>query len=119
MSKRGDRELLNDIKESCKRIELYIKNATYENFLEDIKTQDAIVRNLEIIGEAAKNISGSLKEKYSKVLWKELAGVRNRLIHQYFGVNYDIVWDIIRNEVPEVVSQIEKILNKESGRNSG
>ena len=115
MSKRGDKELLSDIRESCKRIEIYIENKTYENFLEDIKTQDAIVRNLEIIGEASRNISDRLKESYPGILWKDLAALRNRLIHQYFGVNYDIVWDIIKREIPEIKIEIEKILRNEFG----
>ncbi|MEW6679932.1 MAG: HepT-like ribonuclease domain-containing protein [bacterium] len=66
---------------------------SYKEFLEDIKTQDAVVRNLEIIGEAAKNISEELKKKYPRIQWKDLAGVRDKLIHHYFGVNFDIVWN--------------------------
>ena len=81
----------------------------YEDFLNDIKTQDAVVRNLEIIGEATKNISNDFKEKYPQIPWKKLAGVRDRLIHHYFGINYDIVWVIVKEELPEIISRIEEI----------
>jgi len=113
MSKRGNVEWLSDIKEAIRRISLYIEKMSYEEFLEDIKTQDAIVRNLEIIGEAAKNISRDFKKKYRQLPWKDLAIVRDKLIHHYFGVNYDIVWEIAKEEIPKIILQIEEILNKE------
>lgn len=113
MSKRGDMEFLRDIREAIKRIEGYIEEMDYEEFLQDIKTQDAVVRNIEVIGEATKNISNELKGKYPQVPWKELAGVRDKLIHHYFGVNYDIVWTIVKEELPEIIFQIEEIFDKE------
>lgn len=109
MSKRGDLESLSDIKEAARRIEAYIKKDSYKKFLKDIKTQDAVIRNLEIIGEAAKNISDDLKKEYPKIQWKKLAGVRDRLIHHYFGVNFDIVWVIAKEELPKIILQIEEI----------
>ena len=112
MSKRSDTEFLSDIKEAIRRINIYIENIDYKEFLQDIKTQDAIVRNLEIIGEAVKNLSDELRNKYSQIPWNDLAKVRDRLIHHYFGVNYDIVWGITKEELPEIVSKIEEILNK-------
>lgn len=84
MSKRQDRELLSDVKEAIKRIGIYTQKIEYKEFLQDIKTQDAVVRNLEIIGEAVKNIPKELKKKFYEIPWKELAGVRDRLIHKYF-----------------------------------
>ena len=115
MSKRSDLELLNDIKQAMGRIEMYIAKMAYDKFLKDIKTQDAVTRNLEIMGEAAKNISNELKEKYSELPWKELAGVRDRLIHQYFGINYDIVWGIINEELSQLAVKIEKMINEAEG----
>ncbi len=112
MSERGNIELLSDIKEAIKRIALYIEKMDYERFLQDIKTQDAVVRNLEIIGEAAKNVSNGLRKEYPQIPWKELAGVRDRLIHHYFGVNYDIVWAIVREELPQQLVKIGEILSK-------
>ncbi len=110
MSKRADTDFLNDSKEAILRINVYVENLSYEEFLNDIKTQDAVVRNLEIIGEAIKNISEELKDKYPRVPWKDLAGVRDKLIHHYFGVNLDIVWNIVKEELPGIILQLEEIL---------
>ena len=110
MSERADIEFLEDTKEAVLRINAYTENLSYEQFLEDKKTQDAVVRNLEIIGEAAKNISEELKKKFPQIRWKDLAGVRDKLIHHYFGVNFDIVWNIVKQELPELLSQLEEIL---------
>ena len=113
MSERADVEFLADTKEAVLRINAYTEKLSYEQFLEDKKTQDAVVRNLEIIGEAAKNISEELKKKYPQIRWKDLAGVRDKLIHHYFGVNFDIVWNILKQELPDVLSQLEEILRTE------
>lgn len=110
MPKRADIDSLNDIKEAIRRINIYIENLSYEEFLKDLKTEDAVVRNLEIIGEAAKNISEELKREYSQIPWKDLAGVRDRLIHHYFGVNFDIVWNVAKKELPGIILQVEEIL---------
>jgi len=110
MSERADVEFLADTKEAVLRINAYRQDSSYEQFVDDKKTQDAVVRNLEIIGEAAKNISEELKKKYPQIRWKELAGVRDKLIHHYFGVNFDIVWNIVKQELPELLSQLEEIL---------
>jgi len=88
MSRRSSVEFLQDILEAVKRIGRYGQDLSYENFMENIKTQDAVVRNLEIIGEAVKNIPFSLREKYPDIPWAEMAGIRDRLIHHYFGVNF-------------------------------
>jgi uncharacterized protein with HEPN domain len=91
MSNRTDRDFLSDIQEAIHRIATYVAGMSYETFVADIKTQDAVVRNLEIIGEATKNLSEQLLRKYPDIPWKSMAGVRDRLIHHYFGVNLDIV----------------------------
>lgn len=109
MSKRGDFELICDIKEAVKRIEEYISKTTFEKFLKDAKTQDAVVRNLEIIGEAVKGLSTELAEKYDKIPWKKLAGLRDRLIHHYFGVNLDVIWGIAKDDLPHLKKEITKI----------
>lgn len=83
---------------------------TYDAFLTDIKTQDAVVRNLEIIGEAAKNISEETRTKYNQIPWRSMAGTRDRLIHHYFGVNLDIVWQIVTDELPRTAEHLKKIL---------
>ncbi len=113
MSKRGDIEFLNDIYEAIRRIGIYVQNTTYEDFLEDIKTQDAVVRNLEVIGEAVKNITEDFKDKYTHIPWKDMAGVRDKLIHHYFGVNLEVVWYIIKDELPQLKKEILVILEQE------
>jgi uncharacterized protein with HEPN domain len=110
MSKRTDQDYLDDIREAIARIEQYTDGYDFGSFLEDLRTQDAVVRNLEVIGEAAKSISGSLKDRYPTMPWKDLAGVRDKLIHHYFGINYEIVWRVIREELPLVIARIEGIL---------
>jgi uncharacterized protein with HEPN domain len=114
MSKREDVDLVQDIQEAIRRINSYIKTMSHDDFFEDTKTQDAVVRNLEIIGEAIKNNSRDLKENYPKLPWKDLAGLRDKLIHHYFGVNYDIVWHVVKNELIDIIYQLNEIINKEA-----
>jgi uncharacterized protein with HEPN domain len=113
MSERSDSDFLSDIQEAMRRIGDYTAAMTYEAFLTDIRTQDAVIRNLEIIGEATKNLSPELRARYGDVPWREMAGVRDRLIHHYFGVNLDIVWQIANDELPEVALQIQEVLQSE------
>lgn len=113
MSERRDVDFLQDIKEAIHRIGIYKEKLSYEEFLQDTKTQDAVIRNLEIIGEATKNISDSIKDRYLQIPWKELAGIRDKLIHHYFGVNFDIVWNVIKAELPEIALEIEEIIKSE------
>ena len=100
MSKREPAAVIQDIREAASRIISYTSKMEYEDFLQDYKTQDAVIRNIEILGEAAKLLSDEAKEKYPGIPWKDIAGTRDKLIHNYFGVNVDIVWDIAKNEIP-------------------
>ncbi|HLP49192.1 MAG TPA: DUF86 domain-containing protein [Candidatus Kapabacteria bacterium] len=111
MSERGIFESLSDILEAIKRIRDYILDMDYNSFLDDMKTRDAVVRNLEIIGEASKNIKDDFRNQYPDVPWKEMAGVRDKLIHHYFGINFEVVWTIIHEELPAVQVNIDIILN--------
>ncbi|MBM4306764.1 MAG: DUF86 domain-containing protein [Deltaproteobacteria bacterium] len=110
MHKRGDKEYLLDIVEAIKRIELYTKELSYPDFLQKMETQDAVVRNFEIIGEAVKNISTTVKTQYKDIQWKEIAGMRDKVIHFYFGVNWDIVWKAAKDSLPPFKERIEGIL---------
>lgn len=110
MPKRGDFEFLSDIDEAIKRIESYTLRMNYQDFLKDIKTQDAVIRNLEIIGEAVKNLSKKLKGKYKDIDWKNIAGMRDKIIHFYFGVNWEIVWDVIQKRLSDINKKIESAL---------
>lgn len=110
MSKRQPLELLRDIRGAAERVGAYIRGPDYDGFLADMKTQDAVVRNVEIIGEAAKLMPKVFTARHPEIPWREMAGTRDRLIHDYFGANYDILWDIARNELQQVLKTIRKIL---------
>jgi uncharacterized protein with HEPN domain len=112
--KRRDRDFLGDIDEAINRTSLYTKGLTYLAFLEDRKVQDAVVRNLEVIGEASKNIAATFKTKYPDVPWKKVAGLRDKLIHFYFGIDYKIVWNIVKKELPNLRKQVKEILKQEA-----
>jgi uncharacterized protein with HEPN domain len=109
MSDRADEEFVADIKEAIQRILLYTADVRYEGFISDIKTQDAVLRNLEILGEATKNISDEFSASHPSVPWKSMAGTRDRLIHHYFGVDLDIVWKIVTDELADVALQLQDI----------
>ena len=114
MSKRRDQDCLGDIREAIQRIAAYTAGLTCEQFMQDTKTQDAVVRNLEVIGEATKNLSARLRKMYPQIPWKNLAGVRDKMIHHYFGINYEIVWTIAQEDLPGLLPLIEDILTKET-----
>ena len=106
MSKRTDQDVLGDIREAIQRIGTYVAGLDYDAFMNDIKTQDAVIRNLEVLGEATKNLSEAFRAAHKGVPWKSMAAVRDRLIHHYFGVNLDIVWQIVSVELPKVGEQL-------------
>ncbi len=93
---------------SC--IASYIEGYDYERFKNDTKTIDAVIRNFEIIGEASKNLHETIKEKYPDIPWKEMYYLRNKVSHEYFGVDYEIIWDIATNYLPENKFQIDRII---------
>lgn len=107
MSKRTDQDFLGDIREALRRIMTYVAGMPYETFVRDTKTQYAVIRNLEILGEATKNLSEQLRAKYPSIPWKSVAGARDRLIHHYFGVNLDVVWQIVTCELPPITSELQ------------
>jgi uncharacterized protein with HEPN domain len=113
MSKRRDKEYLSDIIEAIERIAQYAEGLAYSDFIQDKKTQDAVVRNLEVIGEAAKGITGALKKRYPEIPWSDMAKLRDRLAHHYFGINYEIVWNIVSKELPSVHDQLASVLARE------
>jgi uncharacterized protein with HEPN domain len=82
--------------------------------MQDETLKRAFVRSLEIIGEATKKVSAEVKQKYSHIDWRAMAGMRDRLIHDYFGIDYDIVWDVVINKVPMLQQEIQQIIQKES-----
>lgn len=112
MSKRDISLLLEDMLEAALKIKRYTENLDFELFLEDEKTIDATIRNFEIIGEAANRIESEFKLKNSKINWNRIRGFRNRLVHHYFGIDHEIVWNIIENDLNDLIYSIQKLLAK-------
>ncbi len=110
MSRRDTKALIEDIQEGIHRILLYTDGKTHDEFLADLRTQDAVVRNIEIIGEATKKLPVDFKQDHADIPWKAIAGTRDKLVHDYFGVNYDVVWTIVRNDLPSLLEQINAVL---------
>lgn len=104
---------LEDILTSATKIQNYAGNSSYEDLIKDEMKIDAIIRNFEIIGEASSNISNEIKEKYSFIEWRKISDFRNILVHEYFGINYKIMWDIIKNKLPVLEKSIQSLLERE------
>lgn len=102
---------LEDILESITKIDEYVENMNFDELKTDNKTNDAIVRNLEVIGEATKNIPPEIRDKYPNIEWKKIAGIRDILIHAYFTIDLEILWDIVKNKLPDLKEGISKILD--------
>lgn len=98
------------IKESIGWIETEVKGLTYKKFLANVPIQDAVIRRFEIIGEAVKNLPAGIKIKYPETPWQKISGLRDKLIHGYFGVDLELVWSIIKKDLPQLKIQIEKML---------
>jgi uncharacterized protein with HEPN domain len=110
MKKRDHRMFLEDILDSINQIESYISGMSYYDFSFDRKTIDSVIRNLEIIGEASKNIPLPVREKYPDIPWKRMIGLRNIAIHAYFGIDLENIWKIISSDIPPLNKKIKKIL---------
>ena len=107
-----DKAYLQHIYEAVCDIERFIENTNYESFLKNKEKQYAVIRAIEIIGEASKNISKELKAKYGKMPWKKIAGIRDILIHKYFGIKIERVWEVTQKEIPELKKWITDILKE-------
>jgi len=107
---------LRDILEAIERVEQYTWGMDYEAFMENHLVQDGVIRNLMVIGEATKLIPESLKCEYTGIPWRKIAGMRDILIHAYFGVHNEIVWDVVRNKLPELRVAVRQMLDREPAR---
>ena len=109
MSKRNAALLISDILDSGQKILSYTAGLTFEQFIDDSKTIDAVIRNFEIIGEAANRLPETFKESHPEIDWHRIRGFRNRIIHDYFGIDYNIVWQIKETFLPQMIVDLRKL----------
>ncbi|MEN6577734.1 MAG: DUF86 domain-containing protein [Phycisphaerales bacterium] len=109
MSKRPVDLLLNDICEAIERILRYVGGMSFDSFSHDEKTVDAVIRNIEILGEAANRLPDEFKERHADVEWHKVVGLRNRIVHEYFGIDLEIIWQILHRDLPGLQARIKRI----------
>ena len=112
MSKRTPKLLAEDILESCRKIMEYTKDLSFTEFEGDTKTVDAVTRNFEIIGEAANRLPDDFKSLHQDIDWLRIRGFRNRIVHDYFGIDYSIVWQIKETYLPQLILSLENFLKQ-------
>jgi uncharacterized protein with HEPN domain len=110
MKSRDYRDYLQDILDAVNDIESFVDGMTYEEFIKDRKTLNAVVRSIEIIGEASKSIPETLKANCKELPWKQMAGMRDKLIHAYFGVDVETLWKAVKENIPPLKKAIQKML---------
>ena len=107
--KREWEDYLADIIQSMNEVEEFTRGLTYESFMKDSKTINAVIRSLEVMGEASKRIPDEVRAKHSEIPWKRMAGMRDKLIHEYTGVDLETVWDVIQEEIPPIRPLLEEL----------
>ena len=109
---RDCRDYLEDIRNAARKALQFVEGVAYEDFLADEKTVYAVVRALEIIGEATKRIPPDIRDRYPRIPWRSMAGIRDKLIHDYVGVNLEVVWRTLTEDLPPLLSTIERVIDK-------
>ncbi|MCK4913038.1 MAG: DUF86 domain-containing protein [Planctomycetes bacterium] len=109
---RDETMYLQDIAQSCEKILKFTKGLTQQELVDDDKTYDAVVRNLEVIGEAAKHIPDNIREKLCDIQWRKIAGMRDMLAHAYFGIDNNILWDVVQNKIPPLFKSIKAFISE-------
>ncbi|ATZ61667.2 MAG: DUF86 domain-containing protein [Methanosarcinales archaeon Met12] len=107
---------LKDILSAIDKIDEFIGDMNFDEFVADDKTNSAVARKLEIIGEAGKSVPQHLRERYKEIPWSDVARIRDKIIHFYFGIDYEIVWKVAKERLPEIKPSIEKMLNELESR---
>lgn len=110
--KREYKLFIKDILDAIKDIEEFVGKMDFNKFYNDHKTRSAVVWKIETIGEATKNIPKTIRDKYNDLPWKEMAGIRDKIAHFYFGIDYEIVWQVVKQRLPEIEPKIEQILKE-------
>lgn len=110
MNAKSAKPFLEHILASAEMIDSYIKGRSFEDFSKDVEVQDAVMRRMEIIGEAAKNVPPEFKKRHPEMPWAEMSGMRDMLIHHYFGVSLRMVWDTAKEDLPPLKEKVKKIL---------
>ena len=110
MKTKNHRLYLEDILEALEKIQRYVKGLNYDTFAKNDMAVDAVIRNLEIIGEAAKNLPEDIKNKNADIPWKRMIGLRNIAVHEYFGVDLSIIWEVVTKNLPETKAKIAELL---------
>ncbi|MCD6514489.1 MAG: DUF86 domain-containing protein [Candidatus Odinarchaeota archaeon] len=110
--KREVGDYIEDIINAMNKALQFVKGMSYDEFTKDDKTIFAVIRSLEVIGEAVKNIPETIREKYPEIPWKAMAGMRDKLIHEYFGVDLKILWDTVKKRIPKIKPFFEKMLKE-------
>lgn len=108
--KRDFLDYVDDIIDAISKVESFTGNMEYQNFVQDDKTVYAVIRALEVIGEAVKKLPRGLKNRYPEIPWKDIAGMRDKLIHEYFGVNPKVLWNTAKQDIPSLKHQMQKLL---------
>jgi uncharacterized protein with HEPN domain len=114
---RDYRLYLEDVLGSCDKILRFTAQMSFDQFVNDEKTYDAVVRNLEIIGEAAKNLPEDIRLRYPGIEWRKIAGLRDVIAHEYFGIDDDILWDIIQNKISSLQEEVRRIMENGKAAN--
>ncbi|HJX26598.1 MAG TPA: DUF86 domain-containing protein [Thermoanaerobaculia bacterium] len=108
MPKRDSDLLMEDILEAVRKISRYTDGMAQSDFLQDEKTIDAVVRNLEVVGEATRHLPEDFISRHPDVPWRQIAGLRNRIVHEYFGLDLEIIWQVIRHDLPTLQARLER-----------
>ena len=106
----GDKIRLQHVLDAIETIQFYVSKASYQSFTEDPMMQDACIRQLQVIGEACNKVNKTLKQQHSEIPWNQIIGLRIIVIHEYFGVDDRVTWDVIQNDLPVLQDQVKKII---------